>query len=311
MIQTRGFGVSLSANASVSNVELLKQKMEKIAELGFHCAEIPIQGMQVIRNGAIDDRRLQLYVDALRQFPLRYTTHAPFDLNVFRADEESRDIDRLAFMAALEVSGAMGAETMVYHVGRFVGEEQFLYAHQWPRWTEAEKQQLLEEERTFLRLAGDRAAELDLRIGMENMRPYLDCPAYCYAVIPRMLAEQVREIDHPGVGITLDTGHAYLASKMYQLDLRREIEAVSPYIVHLHVHDNYGRACYSTEKNQKELLVLGRGDMHAPIGDGSLPFRDMMGWIGDAVDAYVIHEVRDMYEGEWPALGERWKEMTG
>jgi len=309
-MKARGFGVSLSPGETVGNVELLKKKLEKIVSLGFDCVEIPIQGLRVIRNGVVDEKRLRMYAEAIKPFPLRIAAHAPFDLNLFRADEKAREIDRLGFMAALEASGALGAETMVYHVGRFVGEEQFLHERHWPRWTEGERRKLLEEERQFMRFAGDRAAALGLRIGMENMRPYLDCPDYCYSVVPSALADQVRDIRHPNVGITLDTGHAWIATGMYRLDLRTEITAVAPYIVHLHVHDNFGRACYSTEKNQNELLVLGRGDMHAPIGDGTVPMRDILAWIGDGVDALVIHELRDMYEVEWPALEKRWKELS-
>lgn len=306
-MRSRGIGVSLSPNESVGNVELLKRKLEKIEQLGLDCVELPIQGLKVIRNGVIDENRLHVYCEVLKQYALRYTTHAPFEINLFRAGDF--ETDRICLMASLEVTGALGAETMVYHVGRYVGEEQFLYAHQWPSLSDSEKELLLAEERSVMRVAGDRAAELNVRIGMENMRPYLDCPDYCYALRPEKLADQVRAIDHPQVGITLDTGHAFLAANMYGLDLQAEIEAIRPYIVHMHVHDNYGRPCYSTEKNQNELLVLGRGDMHAPIGDGAIPMRDIIGWLGGAVDAYLVHELRDMYEAEWHLLGERMRRI--
>ncbi|MGE7826622.1 sugar phosphate isomerase/epimerase family protein [Paenibacillus sp. NPDC093718] len=306
-MQTRGIGVSLAPNESVGNLELLKKKLEKINMLGFDCVEIPIQGMKLIRNGCIDESRLLVYIEALKQFPLHYTTHAPFNINLFRS--EDRNIDRLGLMASLEITGAIGAETMVYHVGRYVGEETFLYSHQWPVLNDGAKERLMAEERAVMRDAGQRAAELNVRIGMENMRPYLDCPDYCYSVYPHLLAEQVRTISHPNVGITLDTGHAFLASRMYGLDLQAEIEAIRPYIVHMHVHDNFGRACYSTEKNQNELLVLGRGDMHAPIGDGAIPVRDLLGWLGGSVDGYFVHELREIYESQWPTLTDRLKRM--
>lgn len=306
-MQTRGIGVSLVTNESVGNVELLKRKLEKIEQLGLDCVELPIHGLKLIRNGILDENRLHVYAETLKQYALHYTTHAPFDINLFRGGDAG--FDRVGLMASLEATGALGAETMVYHVGRYIGEEQFLHAHHWPTFSDSDKERLLAEERAVMQAAGDRAAELNVRIGMENMRPYLDCPDYCYAVRPEALARQVRLIDHPNVGITLDTGHAFIAVNMYGLDLQAEIEAIRPYLVHLHVHDNFGRACYSTEKSQNELAVLGRGDMHAPIGDGAIPMRDIIDWLGGAVDAYLVHEVRDMYESEWPALAGRLKQI--
>ncbi|WP_199616328.1 sugar phosphate isomerase/epimerase family protein [Paenibacillus alkalitolerans] len=308
-MQSRGIGISLVSNESVGNIELLKKKLEKAEEIGFDSVELPIQGMKIIRNGEIDGHRLNAYAEVLKQYSLRYTTHAPFDINLFRSAD--REIDRKCFIASLEISGALEAATMVYHVGRYIGEEHFLYKDQWPLYNDREKQLLLSEERSFLQYAGEMATGLNVRIGMENMRPYLDCPDYCYSVIPSVLAEQVRHINHPNVGITLDTGHAFLASNMYQLDLQAEVDAIRPYVVHLHVHDNFGRPCFSTEKNQYELYTLGRGDMHMPIGDGAVPMTEIARWLGGAVDGYMVHEIREMYEPQWHTLLNRTQRHSG
>lgn len=97
---------------------------------------------------------------------------------------------------------------------------------------------------------------------------------------------------------------------MYRLDLQSEMEAIRPYIVHMHVHDNFGRPCYSSEKNQYELYALGRGDMHMPIGGGAIPMRDIAEWLCGEVDGYFVHEVREMYESQGHALVQ-YTEQTG
>jgi sugar phosphate isomerase/epimerase len=287
---------------AVSNLTRLEEKLNRVLEAGFDTVEIPIQGMNVILNGEIDRCRLDAYIKLLNSLPLNYTMHAPFEINLFRQDDSA--FDQKLFMASLEVTGAVGSEIMVYHVGRFVGEEQFIYPQTWNHYSEADKQGLLQREREFIRNAGERAKQLNVRIGMENMRPYLDCPDYCYSVIPHLLAEQVAAINHPCIGIALDVGHLYLSIKMYRLDLQVEIAAILPYIIHLHVHDNFGKPCYSTEKSQYELIPLGRGDMHMPIGTGEVPMAEIIQLL-NAFNGYLIHEVREQYESQWSDLSKK------
>jgi sugar phosphate isomerase/epimerase len=303
-LKLKGVGVSLMSYGVASNLERLKEKLLQVQEAGFNSVEIPIQGMNVIINGEIDLLRLDAYKKLFGSFRLNYTMHAPFDLNLFRKDSFS--FEKKLFMASLEVAGAVGAEIMVYHVGRFVGEEQFIYPQTWMNYTDAEKQQLMQQEVEFMRTTGEYAKQLNVRIGMENVRPYLDCPDYCYSVIPRTLAQQVAAIDHANVGITLDVGHLHLSTQMYGLSLHDEIKAMLPYIIHLHVHDNFGKPCFSTEKNQYELLPLGRGDMHMPIGEGEVPIAQIARLLETTMfHGYLIHEIREQYESSWTELSQK------
>ncbi|TDG00566.1 sugar phosphate isomerase/epimerase family protein [Paenibacillus piri] len=306
-MKLRGAGVSLLSNDTVSQFDKLRAKLAKVKEAGFDAVELPIAGMKLIVNGAIDRARLDAYVGLLREFPLQVTVHAPFDMNLFRQDHLQSE--QRVFMASLEIAGAIGAQMMVYHVGRFVGEEQFMHPHTWKIYSESEKQRLMEEEIEFLRLAGNRARQLSLRIGMENMRPYLDCRDYCYSVIPQALALQVEAINHPHVGIALDVGHLHMAVRMYELNLRQQLEAMLPYVMHLHIHDNFGRASFSTEKNQYELVQLGRGDMHVPIGNGEVPIREIVSMLAPTFDGFLIHEIRDQYESVWAELPKRFDQL--
>ena len=138
--------------------------------------------MEVIQNGSIDREKLVLYTRLLRRFPLKYSIHAPYDLNLFRP--EDKETEQRTLLAVVDVCGEIGAEVLVYHGARYIGEELFLYPQYWKQYSEQEKKSLMREEREWIRRAGDRAQTLGLRIGIENMRPYLDCPEYGYAVFP-------------------------------------------------------------------------------------------------------------------------------
>ncbi|RCW51730.1 sugar phosphate isomerase/epimerase family protein [Paenibacillus prosopidis] len=288
----------------VSNLERLKAKLDFVQEAGFDTVEIPIQGMNVITNGEIETKRLHAYAKLFSDTSLHFTMHAPFDLNLFRQGDAA--FESKLFMTSLEVTGALGSEVLVYHVGRFISEEQFIYPHSWRSLTIAEKQQLMQQEVDLMRIAGDRAKQLNVRIGMENMRPYLDCPHYCYSVVPKELARQVAAVNHSHVGITLDIGHLYLSTQMYGLHLQEELEAMMPYILHIHMHDNFGKPCFSTEKNQYELTPHGRGDMHMPIGKGGIPIAEIAKLMENtAINGYLIHEVREQYESHWADLAQK------
>lgn len=122
-----------------------------------------------------------------------------------------------------------------------------------------------------------------LKIGVENMPK---------GVFPgsRMadLAEIVRDIDHPGVGLVLDTGHARISA-----DVVQETHAARGLLISTHVHDNAGRA-----------------DSHLPPGEGSI---DWPSWFealnGIEYDGPVMLEcIRALREKDQPISAEwvRW-----
>ncbi|MFX1521087.1 MAG: sugar phosphate isomerase/epimerase family protein [Promethearchaeota archaeon] len=69
-------------------------------------------------------------------------------------------------------------------------------------------------------------------------------------------------------GATLDLGHLALECTFYGFDLLQTVKAFQPYIKHIHFHDNLMIPCpLGGTKADK-----GYGDLHYPIGDGSIPY---------------------------------------
>ncbi len=296
-------GVNLHPTEQLRNFKTFEESLERILANGLHAVELPIHGLELIRNGQLDGVRLSKYTKIIEQYPLHITTHAPYDLNVFREQDPDVEIDVLE--ASVDISGALGASVMTYHVGRFISEEQFLYPHEWAEWSIDEREHAMEMERELLQQIGDRAMGLGLMIGMENIRPFPDCLTYCYATDLDDLYEQVKMINHPSVGITLDVGHLHLSANLFDTNAIAQVERSARKIIHVHVHDNFGKPCYSVEKNQFSLLPFGRGDLHMPIGMGSVPMNPIAELILPHYDGIWLHEIRERYAQEWPTLIER------
>jgi len=268
--------------------------------MGFNAVEIPIDGMGVIKNGEIDNERLKQYIEILNNTSLAITTHAPLQMNLFNRSDFETELDILH--SSLEVTEKIGAMVMTYHPGRFIAEEEFCYIHNKQKFDEEQKLKMIEMENIVMKKLGEIAKSNNVMIGMENLRPYLDYPGYSYAEIPSDLMNQVKNINHSHVGITLDVGHLFMAVKAYNMNFKEQLKSIAPYVIHLHIHDNFGKLSYSLEKNQYDLIPRGRGDMHMPIGCGEVPLREILNELMQYFDGYLIHELRDRYEPDWPYI---------
>lgn len=266
-------GIAINADAGVidGSLAILRRELDYYRELGFTQVELAPHGVGAIYCGRLDQKRVKEVQALLAQYSFRYTVHGVNPLNLMSGDA----VDRQGFIASMEFTAAIGAEIMVYHAGRYVAEENFLFTSQINP-TPFEKEVLWDQECTDLQAMGDMAAKYGIRIAVENARPYLNVPNYCYAESLAELGRMVKTVNHSQVGITLDTGHAYLAACYYGYDLLTGISLIEPYVCHIHLHDNFGRCCASWEKKQYEMAAMGRGDMHMPIGWGNVPASEIL-----------------------------------
>ncbi len=272
------------------NLGALQRDLNAFAGFGLTAAEISVHGLDAVKNGRLDRRRTAEIVKILDDYPFTYSTHAPNPLNLM--DRRCPEMHRDVLLASLEFTAAIGAPCMVYHPGRYLAEEEF--AVRGPLSLPAnERQALLEQEAELLReAAGSFAATT---IAMENARPYLYHSPYCYAEIPRDLADQIERINRDNVRMNLDFGHLHLSARHYGLDMVAETRRVAPLIAHCHVHDNFGDSVYFNEKIQTHQLPFGRGDSHMPVGWGAIPFRDVFAEFISGYNGLLICELRSRY----------------
>ncbi|MBP2636843.1 MAG: endonuclease [Firmicutes bacterium] len=266
-------GIAINADASVidGSLSALKRELDYYQDQGFSHVELSPHGVGAIYNGRLDRARLNEVKAVLDRYPFCYTVHGPNPLNLMAKDP----VHRLGFIASLEFTAAVNAEVMVYHAGRYIPEEDFLLV---PRDnpTPKERAGMWQQECVLLQEMGQLAGQLGVSIAVENARPYSNISDYCYAESLAGLLKMVKEVNHSQVGVTLDTGHAYLAARHYGYDLLQGVSHLASYVRHIHLHDNFGNASTSWERKQYEMASVGRGDMHMPIGWGDVPAREIL-----------------------------------
>ena len=272
------------------DLDALRRDLDAFAEFGLEAVEIPVHGLDAIKNGRLDRRVVLEARRILEDYPFAYSVHAPNPLNLM--DTAQPGLHTAVLDASLQFCLEIGAGLLVYHPGRFLAEEAF--ASSGPlELSETTRKRLLEQEAAILQnLAGQYP---DVTIGMENARPYRHHSPYCYAEKPAELKSQVRRIARDNVRVALDTGHLQMAARFYGLDPVAEAGHLSGLIAHCHVHDNFGGAVYASEKQQTHQLPFGRGDAHMPVGWGEIDFSAILGTFLTDYQGLLICELRSRY----------------
>lgn len=295
-----GFAINADAGLLDGNLETLRRELAYYQEAGYTHIELSPHGVGVVYNGRLIPERMAELLKILAMYPFRYTVHGPNTMNLMNLND--LETERSLFLASIEFTRAVNADILVYHSGRYTSEENFLNS-QYRIHTPSEMNLMWETERGLLQEMAEIVKKYGIRIGLENARPYLDGSPYCYAERLEQLKKMVEEVDRENVGICLDVGHAYLAAGYYNFDFLTEIAALAPYVKHIHLHDNYGKASTSYEKKQVEMAAVGRGDMHLPIGWGEIPVAGVFSVL-ENYQGVITLEMRPRYR---PFLGETLK----
>lgn len=187
--------------------------------------------------------------------------HGPFlDLNPVSWDSKVRQAARERFSEAYQAACALGAEKIIYHTC-FVPMTNLLDG-----WAE----RMTEFWRDFME-----GRDSGVSVCLENVFD----PEYA------PLGKIVREVDHPAFGLCLDIGHANCFSPYPAEEWLQEL---SPYIRHLHLHDNHGKQ-----------------DEHLGIGQGDLSWESVLGLIRERLpqaDAAIENPSRQLCEVSLAAL---------
>jgi sugar phosphate isomerase/epimerase len=162
---------------------------------------------------------------------VRPTFHAPFfDLNPGALDPLIRQATRQRLTQALSAAGRLNAHLMVIHPG----VDKWRYPNLEQVW--------LAQAKEFLLPLIEQAAACGCHLAIENI----------YEETPDLLVQLVDEVDSDWFGHCFDAGHWQLFGKTAMADW---LDAISPHLLHLHLHDNHGIA-----------------DEHLPVGEGTIDF---------------------------------------
>jgi sugar phosphate isomerase/epimerase len=216
--------VSLGAHIPWAQVD---EYLELVLELNL-APEIAIKGPEL---DSLDKILLGQIAQVLEKAKVRPTVHAPFfDLNPGALDPLIRQVTYQRLNQALSGAGRLNAHLMVIHPGF----DKWRYPNLDQAWLALAKE--------FFPPLLEQAATFGCRLAIENI----------YEEAPDTLVQLVDGIDSEWFGHCFDAGHWHLFGKR---SMTEWLEAISPRLFHLHLHDNHGRA-----------------DEHLPVGDGTIDF---------------------------------------
>lgn len=254
-----------------------------------HCVDIGCTGAEITAVGldaVVDCRLIPERVAALRKimarYDLAYSMHAPIAINLM--DEAHADIMRRAALVSMEMAAEIGAKVVVIHPGR-VPPQDWIDRHA----------QLYQFEIDQLGPVGDRAAELGVQIAYENISPNARVIAgqeTSYSLDPRLLAQQLKQLNHDAVMACLDISHARQGAGLWGFDMIEASVALGPWIGHIHFSDSTGLPATFPTGSRNEQHFLGVGDMHAPKGMGRVDFEALAAALPVRQDTRVVIEIK-------------------
>jgi sugar phosphate isomerase/epimerase len=204
---------------------------------------------------------------------LALAIHGPTrDLNVTSSNTGIRVESQRQYLAALDDAAAMGAEVVVLHPGALSssGDDPAAF---WPP---------LE---AFFHEVAVQAETLGLRVGIENMeRRHLE-----FVTTPHLVADLLRRINSPWLGITLDVAHVLYNGDGLVLD------GLEPHVYHVHLSG-------STREKVHVPLDDGVHDLAAAVGRLLKFFRGIV-----AIEGYVRGRERETLARNRRAVA-RWLE---
>ena len=260
------------------------QALDEAEALGVDVVELPVYAWHLIVNGRVLQDRVADLNAALAGRRLGYTVHGPLSINLMDVPERLARHEAV-LDASIEITAAIGAQHLVMHTG-FVREQhhddiEVAYSRQ----------------RDALVRAGDRAAALGVTLCVENVFRFTGVRE---TATPSKLAGELSAIDHAAVKATLDVSHAYIRCTDARIDPIHEIAALAPHVAHLHLHDSFGRPTELWTYDPAEAVAFGDGDLHLPIGWGSIDWDAVVNAVRLPAGAIAIMELNPRH---WRELG--------
>lgn len=285
--------VNFDANTG-AQLEELGATLSRLEVVGFSHAELSSKKLGVVVGGGVHPARLAALRAVLDGCSLRLCLHAAFSSvgRVGNLMDAGTPAQLAVAKADLRLATEIGAEVIVFHSGMM-------------RDSQANDDALasgMKAEREALRALGDEGGRLGVRVAVENENPrafYLARRAYGIAL--ERLADQISAVDHPQVGVCLDTGHAFLAAAYGGLEFIDTVRDTAPLVNHVHLSDNMGRVELASDGDPNESLATGDGDLHLPPGWGRLPLRQLFE-VPFVRNPVVILEMRPAFAAHFPEI---------
>jgi len=248
-------GINLSINNDRDYKTALIKQLKIFEEIKFDSVEISPGRSGIIKNGLLDKRECSKFLDILSSYGFSYTVHAPYEMNL--VSPILLKISEKVMKSCIDLCVMLDSDVLVIHSG---------YVTPADKMSKSEALRILV---SSLKKWGRYARDSSVLIGVENGD--LGFTHLCREI--DKLIDVVKKVNMDSVGITFDAGHAFISARYYKFNFLEAVKNVAPYMIHMHLHDNYGE--FDPLSPDKKNIVFGYGDLHMPIGWGKIPYREV------------------------------------
>ena len=242
----RRIGFSPAVSHLGGRISVLKHDLSELIDLGCTAAEIPALGVDAVVGTKLVPAKVELLRKVTRAFDLRYSVHAPNNLNLAQEDGNSNlDREMASLRAFIQLAAAIGARVVVYHCGVRTGEER----------EEARKREV-----DALGEIGPYAREKGVVVCVENTGS---------GIVD--VIRQIEAVGSESVRLALDLGHLYIAAQALGTDYIEEVALASPWVGHIHVNDNFGVEGQAESLSEPDNVWRERPASATRMGIGAIP----------------------------------------
>jgi len=217
---------------------------------GWEWFELSTEHLHQIESDRAQQARIAEVLETLDELAIRMPqAHAHLWGDVAHPDASRRQADIDTVRREMVCCAALGVKTVVVHPGAGNGYT-----------TAGERRELHRLNRECFTGLADHAAELGLRIALENMMDSKRTGRRGFGARPEELIDLLADLDHPALGICFDTSHAHVQA----LDCGEAIRQFGPLICATHISDNNGS-----------------GDRHLTPGGGTIDWPSVVAALRD------------------------------
>jgi len=260
-------GINMHRNFLRGEIRNMEKICNRFSAMGFGCIEFPLEELGVIIDCRVNKSVSDMIYKILSSYNFKRTLHC--ELNLANPRQTTPEL----WKAIIDFANSINVETLVVHGGEInPSARQEISA-------KACKDILtttLYNLATFTQGSG-------VNLSIENADPRFNVVRFGERLSD--LVNPLRELDLKNIGITLDVGHLYLSAKVHGFDLFQAVQEALPFLNHIHLADNFGK----TDGLGTRDWTTGLGDLHLPIGWGSVPIKDIMGILkGNYQGVYLL-----------------------
>lgn len=253
--------VGISALAGKPDLSELASHLDEVEALGVDTIELPAFDMDIVVGGRIRRAQLDKVKAICKGRKMGWTVHGPLAINFM--DEPFRLPRHFEVLkASIEAAGEIGARNYVMHTGfrPIQGHDGIASAYG--------------RQRDWLAKAGDVAKAHGVILCVENL--FDEFWGKVHTAMPSKLAAEIAAVGHSHVRATVDFSHAYLEVSFKGGNLIEELKPLAALASHLHIHDSFGHSDDIYMYTEGEKLAYGHGDLHLPVGWGSVPWAEIL-----------------------------------